>query len=283
MHIGIFTNCDIDVGKHKAETLKKAFTERGISAEILSVETHTPEFFYAVNQSFDVLVALGGDGTLLNLVSLTAGTEVPILGVNIGRLGFLTEIEYTAFSEKTVSEIVEGNFTTESRMLLEVAANGEKYEALNECVVSKGSDTRPAKFQVKVNGKFLDKFISDAYLVATPTGSTGYSLSAGGPIVSPDVSAMVLNPICAHSLHARPVVVSDSSEVEISGSAASGFVQLVLDGRSIVFLQNGTDVVIKKSTKSAKFIKLTDQGFFDKLIEKLNVWGVTKVDEHHKG
>ena len=168
-------------------------------------------------------------------------------------------------------------------MLLEVAANGEKYEALNECVVSKGSDTRPAKFQVKVNGKFLDKFISDAYLVATPTGSTGYSLSAGGPIVSPDVSAMVLNPICAHSLHARPVVVSDSSEVEISGSAASGFVQLVLDGRSIVFLQNGTDVVIKKSTKSAKFIKLTDQGFFDKLIEKLNVWGVTKVDEHHKG
>ena len=160
MHIGIFTNCDIDVGKHKAETLKKAFTERGISAEILSVETHTPEFFYAVNQSFDVLVALGGDGTLLNLVSLTAGTEVPILGVNIGRLGFLTEIEYAAFSEKTVSEIVEGNFTTESRMLLEVEANGEKYEALNECVVSKGSDTRPAKFQVKVNGKFLDKFIS---------------------------------------------------------------------------------------------------------------------------
>lgn len=283
MHIGIFTNCDIDVGKQKAETLKNAFSKRGISAEILSVETHTPEFFYAVNRTFDVLVALGGDGTLLNLVSLTAGAEVPILGVNIGRLGFLTEIEYAAFSEKAVEDILSENYTTESRMLLEVSAGGEKYEALNESVVSKGSDTRPAKFQVEVDGKFLDKFISDAYLVATPTGSTGYSLSAGGPIVSPDVSAMVLNPICAHSLHARPVVVPDKAEVKISGSAASGFVQLVLDGRSIAFLPNGTEIVVKKSNKVAKFIKLTDQGFFDKLIEKLNVWGVTKVEQHHRG
>ncbi len=279
MHIGIFTNCDIDTGKLKAEGLKNAFGRKGVSSEILSVETHTPEFFYSVKGMFDLIVALGGDGTLLNLVSLTAGTEVPILGINIGRLGFLTETEYTSLTDEMLDKIISGDFQVEERALLDVKAAGETYQALNECVLSNGSDTRPAKFRVSVDGKFLDIFQSDAYLVATPTGSTGYCLSAGGPIVSPRVEAMVVNPICAHSLHARPIVVSDKSTVMLSGAAASGFVQLIIDGRSIEFLPNGTEISVTKSAYAAKFIKITDSGFFDKLLTKLNVWGVTKVDE----
>lgn len=221
-----------------------------------------------------VVLVFGGDGTVLEAIRAIDGKDLPLLCVNLGNLGFLAEYEKDVSANQVVCALKNGKVT--EKMLLCVKAGDFCERALNEVVV-KSLTSRPIYVDVYVDGVFVDSYHSDGAIVSSPTGSTAYSLSAGGPILAPDVEAFVINPICAHSLHSRPLVVSAGSKVELR--LKSDCAGVCVDGKSSFALQNGDVVCVSKSQKSAKFIRTRDEDFYKKLLQKMNRWGTTECTE----
>ena len=213
------------------------------------------------------LLAFGGDGTMLHVASRT---NCPILGINLGNVGFLTQLESNVDANEIIGALTGGSIV--HRPLLEVSVGDEKFFALNDFVI-KTTSPRPISLSVKIDGKFVDKYHADGLIVSTPAGSTAYSLSAGGPILSPDVKAIVINPICAHSLHSRPLIVSDHCKLDIEIDGEKPW--LIVDGREQVALDDNSNIQIYVSDKKAQFIE-DKNNFYNKLLEKMNKWGVTK-------
>lgn len=227
-------------------------------------------------QICDCIMVWGGDGTLLNCARQTASSGTPIFGVNLGRLGFLTEIDIPDLTEK-MQALIAGQYTIEERMMLEstVIRQGQivnRAVCLNDAVVAKGGFSRMVRLNVRVNGEFVGGFAADGIIVASPTGSTAYSLSAGGPIVSPEVHVLLITPICPHSLSNRPIVISPDGEVEIEVLPCAGDVMLTMDGQYGVSLQNNDRVLIKRAPVKARFVKIKKTSFFTVLGEKLKEW-----------
>lgn len=215
---------------------------------------------------FDRLLVFGGDGTML--YASTKAT-CPILGVNLGNVGFLTQYESNVTAEE-LSKALESDHLT-CRNLLETTVDGNTQYALNDFVV-KTTSSKPIHLSVKINGVFAHKYHADGVIISSPTGSTAYSLSAGGPIVAPNVDAIIINPICAHSLNSRPIIVSGDSKIEIETLGSDGIV--IADGRDQIALENTDRVEFVKSTRTAKFIS-GKTNFYNKLYEKMNKWGIT--------
>lgn len=220
-----------------------------------------------------LLVVLGGDGTLLSVVRRYAAWEIPILGINLGKLGFLSEIEL-ADMYAGMERVLRGDFSVQERMLLQVRVLRASHQAidlraLNDIVVSKGAFSRMLQLGINIDGQLLAPLPADGVIVATPTGSTAYSLSAGGPIVEPDIKVLLLTPICPHSLHSRPVVISPASTLSITVSAQHEDVLLTIDGQESFPLEREDQVVVNRASEVAKLIKVTDCGFYDVLRQKL--------------
>jgi NAD+ kinase len=221
----------------------------------------------------DLLVVLGGDGTILNVVSRLNNILKPIFGINIGSLGFLTCLNSSAYLE-AVSSIVSGKFTLSERVLLsvEITNGGESLNntvALNDAVLSRGEISRLIRLRTRVNGLPLTEFNADGLVVATPTGSTAYSLSAGGPILEPQSGVFVITPICPHVLTNRSVIVGDQSVIEVEVSEPDYPVFLTLDGRSPVPLEFGSVVTIRRSEKMLPLAVLPELSFFAVVRQKL--------------
>jgi NAD+ kinase len=221
----------------------------------------------------DLLVVLGGDGTILNVVSRLNNILKPIFGINIGSLGFLTCLNSSAYLE-AVSSIVSGKFTLSERVLLsvEITNGGESLNntvALNDAVLSRGEISRLIRLRTRVNGLPLTEFNADGLVVATPTGSTAYSLSAGGPILEPQSGVFVITPICPHVLTNRSVIVGDQSVIEVEVSEPDYPVFLTLDGRSPVPLEIGSVVTIRRSEKMLPLAVLPELSFFAVVRQKL--------------
>lgn len=225
----------------------------------------------------DLMVVLGGDGTLISAVRAIGTHDVPILGVNLGSLGFLTEI--------TVDELYpaldswfNGNHQISERMMLEVALcrNGtilESHQVLNDVVINKGAMARIIDLETSIDGLSLTTFKSDGLIIASPTGSTGYSLSAGGPIIHPLMQCIVITPICPHTLTNRPVLVDDSSLIAVRlNSLPDEEVFLTLDGQVGVRLKGGDVVTVTRGKKKAQLISSRQRHYFEVLREKLK-WG----------
>ncbi|GAB6182126.1 NAD(+)/NADH kinase [Desulfotomaculum defluvii] len=224
----------------------------------------------------DCIMVWGGDGTLLNCARQTASTGTPIFGVNLGRLGFLTEIDIPDLREK-LQALIAGHYYIEERMMLEasVVRGGkviEKSLCLNDAVVSKGASFRMVQLNILVNDEFAGNFAADGAIIASPTGSTAYSLSAGGPIISPDMEAILITPICPHSLASRPIVISPESNVEIQVLPCVDDVGLNLDGQYGVALKAADRIIVRKAPIKARFLKIERTGFFKVLREKLKEW-----------
>jgi NAD+ kinase len=221
----------------------------------------------------DLLVVLGGDGTILNVVSSLDNILKPIFGINIGSLGFLTCLNSSAYLE-AVSSIVSGKFTLSERVLLsvEITNGGESLNntvALNDAVLSRGEISRLIRLRTRVNGVPLTEFNADGLVVATPTGSTAYSLSSGGPILEPQSGVFVITPICPHVLTNRSVIVGDQSVIEVEVSEPDYPVFLTLDGRSPVRLEIGSVVTIRRSEKMLPLAVLPELSFFAVVRQKL--------------
>lgn len=219
-----------------------------------------------------LLVVLGGDGTLLSVARRKALRGKPILGINLGKLGFLAEVELKDIYDG-MERILAGDYTVQERMTLQVQVvrDGQvitDLQALNEAVVSKGAFSRLLVLEIDVDGQRLDKLPADGVIVATPTGSTAYSLSAGGPIVDPDLNVLLLTPICPHSLHSRPLVISPTSKLQIMVDAQHDDIKLTIDGQESFHLHLQDRVIIRRAAIPARMVKLSSDGFYDVLRQK---------------
>jgi NAD+ kinase len=221
----------------------------------------------------DLLVVLGGDGTLLAAARALNRKPVPILAVNLGGLGFLTVITREELYP-TLTAVLAGNFRTERRVQIEgelVRADEviSSFLALNDVVLNKGAIARILDFDVLVNGRFISTFKSDGLIVSTPTGSTAYSLAAGGPIVTPAVEAFVVTPICAHTLTNRPLVLPDSVQIEVVVKSQREAAYLTVDGQVGIATHSEDAVRLKKASSSVELIQPPAKDYFEILRQKL--------------
>ncbi len=229
----------------------------------------------ALVEDSDLLIVLGGDGTILSSARL-AGGRVPILAVNTGGFGFLAELPLGELPD-AVAEITSARLAIDERTMLEAEIVGEagvreRSLALNDMVVSKAGLTRVVRVTTWVNGEHLSTYPADGVIVATPTGSTAYSLSAGGPIVHPQVDVIVITPICPHTFTARPVVVSGDATIAVETAGATEDVRLNVDGQESHPLSQGERVVIRRAALRTRLVRLGSRSFYGVLRTKLG-WG----------
>ena len=224
----------------------------------------------------ELAIVLGGDGTLLAAARALAKSDIPILSVNLGSLGFLTEVRL-ADLYATLEAWCENCSTVDARSMLhvEVLRDGKvesQHEALNDIVVSKGTIARMGDFTVRLDGQLAASFRADGVIVSTPTGSTAYSLAAGGPILAPNVDALMITPICPHLLTLRPIVVPGGSELVVSVEGIPDQTYLTVDGQEAVQVMVGDQLRCRRSTYSVKLVRMHPPAFFDVLRAKLK-WG----------
>lgn len=218
----------------------------------------------------DAIVALGGDGTLLRANALALQVNLPVLGINIGRVGFLTEVELDDLTE-ACSLLARDEYRIEERMMLEASIDGRMGLALNDIVVSRGGYSRLIGMDARVDGELVGHFVADGLIISTPTGSTGYSLSAGGPLVCPEVECMLITPICAHSLQHRPVVTSAAKDITVLLTEERS-AMISVDGREPIEFPGGDELRISRAERPARFIRLESHSFFSKIRIKLTEW-----------
>lgn len=226
----------------------------------------------------DAILVLGGDGTLLRAARELADRRIPFMGINLGHLGYLAEIEKQNV-QTALEKLIADEYTVEERMMLTgcVYADGRKVEqdvALNDIVLNRYGNLRVVNYDIYVNGQYLNSFTADGMIVSTPTGSTGYSLSAGGPIISPTASMLVLTPICPHTLNSRSIVFSgdDKIRIRIGEGRRSGAdeASVTFDGDTCVPLKTGDYVDIQKSTEVTLIVKINQVSFLEVLRNKLS-------------
>ncbi len=230
----------------------------------------------ALMRDADALLVLGGDGTILRAVALMGDRLLPVLGVNLGMLGFLAESVPEELDE-AVLRLAEGRYRLERRMLLEAWVDGVpgRYTALNDVVVTRGSFTRVLQADAYVDGALAARYAGDGCVIASPTGSTAYSLSAGGPIVAPGLDTIILSPICPHTLSSRPMVVSAGScvRMEFRPRGEGGGILLSVDGAECHILRDRTVLHVRRSDKELPFVRFGEDRFFELLRSKLSKWG----------
>lgn len=228
-----------------------------------------------IPEGTDCIITLGGDGTLIQAARDIAGRQIPIIGVNLGTLGYLTQISRQEDINRMLDDLINNQYRVEKRMMLKgtVYRCGEKlYEgrALNEIVLTRREMLRVLKFRISVNGECLNEYTADGMIVATPTGSTAYNLSAGGPIVEPAARMTILTPICPHALNMRSIVfpAEDKIEIEMAGSDAGGQV-VVYDGDAVWDVKPGDRIEIEEAKTVTLLVKLKHVSFLDNLREKM--------------
>lgn len=232
-----------------------------------------------LDNSFEVMLTVGGDGTFLRAVTFVRDLNIPILGINIGRLGFLATIQKENISE-AINLLLTGQYKIEERSLLSVSIGQNNSDlsdinfALNEISVSRRNSTSMITVQTYLDDEYLTSYWADGLIVSTPTGSTGYSLSCGGPVITPNTKSFVLTPIAPHNLNARPLVIPDDTNIKLKIIAREKQALLSLDSRTIA-IDNETEIFIKKSPFTLKTIQLSQQTFLKTLREKL-LWGEDK-------
>jgi len=235
--------------------------------------------FKELDKSFDLLISIGGDGTILKAITFVKDLSIPIVGVNTGRLGFLAKIQIENI-EQVIEEIISGNYSISERTLIEVSTSENNQQlsklnfALNEITLSRKNTTSMISIDTKLDNKHLNSYWADGLIISTPTGSTGYSLSCGGPIIMPEAENLIINPIAPHNLNARPLIISDSTEIKIKVNGREDEFLISLDSR-ITTLSNSNEVVIKKSPFKIKMIEFENESFLITLREKL-MWGKDK-------
>ncbi len=268
MKIGIYLNV-------KYKSLQEEYLEKIYSAFSMTktecVLINSPSEI----SDIDVLLVLGGDGTILSVASECAVKGVKILGINCGHMGFLADFEANQLGQ-ALEVLVSGDFSTTKRSMLSVEYAGKVYYALNEAVIQRcttgNAFSNTVNLHAEIDGSTVDNFSSDGLIISTPTGSTAYSLSAGGSILTPDINAFIMTPICPHSLHSRPIVFNDNATVCINQAEKSCVLNLIVDGKVVETVSGYGKFTVKKADRSLEFISVDGKNFFDKLFIKLNIW-----------
>lgn len=279
-NVGIIVNFRKKQPVSLGRELIKWFLSRGMGVyatgeDALALEMdpeHTCEDICALA---DCVLALGGDGTFLRAARIAAPSGIPILGINMGTLGFLTEIELNEV-EESLQKLIENRYYLEDRMMLaaKVIRGGKvvnSFVGLNDVVINKGPLSRLTTLDVYAAKEFVTTYKADGVIVSSPTGSTAYSLSAGGPIVYPDLEVIIVTPICPHTLQARPMVIPSETEVRVVLVEQQAHTVLTIDGQNSFDLQDGDEIIIGKSDHPTRLVRIKEYKFFSILQEKLKV------------
>jgi len=285
--VGIIFKHNFESAQRECERLKDWLTERGItvyteemaprssSSQRLQEETSIPD-------TVDWVIVLGGDGTLLGAARKVGQYGLPILGVNLGGLGFLTEVPLKRLYQD-MEKLIAGEIPIEERLMLQAHVLRDdkdecRFSVLNDAVINKGALARIIDLRVSIDGRFLTTFRGDGLIISSPTGSTGYNLSAGGPILYPNLEALIVTPICPFTLTHRPIIVPDTSVIEIKMGENSEEVTLTFDGQVGFDLMDNDRVIVSKSEEKLKLIKSPAQDYFDILRTKLK-WGESSYND----
>lgn len=258
----------------------KIVFEKNFHASILSdsdidLNTYLFDTFEVLDASFDLLISIGGDGTILRAITFVKDLTIPIVGINTGRLGFLATIQMNTI-QKAMDEIFDGNYRISKRSLLTIAVDTKDTAfdldfALNEIAVSRKNTTSMISVETWLDEEYLTSYWADGLIVSTPTGSTGYSLSCGGPVIIPESDSFVLTPIAPHNLNARPLVISSDKVIKLKVSGREEQHLVSLDSR-INTLENNTTITIQKAPFCIHMIELREDSFLETLRKKL-LWG----------
>ncbi|SDZ89193.1 NAD+ kinase [Flavobacterium gillisiae] len=246
---------------------------------IVQKEYNTFSSHLELDQSFDMLISIGGDGTILRAATLVRDSGIPILGINAGRLGFLATVQKENIDE-FLQIVIEEKYTLSKRTLLSLSCTppNEALQdinfAMNEISVSRKDTTSMITIDTYLNGEFLNSYWADGLIVSTPTGSTGYSLSCGGPILTPDVKSLVITPIAPHNLNARPLVIPDETEIRLKVSGREEHYLVSLDSR-ITSVKNESILTIRKTPFQINMVEIPEETFLKTLRTKL-LWGEDK-------
>ena len=279
MRIAVFPNVDKPNAGAVLDRIFQFFSERDVQ---LMLPMDEARFFrcaetYGVENieqaPADMALSLGGDGTLLGVCHRYGRNEVPVCGVNIGTLGFMADIELDELEDR-LEKILVGGYYIEQRLLLAgfLKSNGrERFlgNAINDVVVTKGGMARMLRLGLSINETHLMDYKADGIIVASPTGSTAYSLSAGGPIMHPTIQALLVTPICAHTFNMRPLVVNEHDVIHIHIAAVHQDILVTFDGQESFHLLPGDEVVVRKARQSARIVKFEDQDYYQILRTKL--------------
>jgi NAD+ kinase len=279
--IGIVANIEKEKIADHVKSLKKWLEEKGV--EVFLEEEISRKVALdgglagnELARKSQLVVVLGGDGTMLRAARLAAGHKVPILGINMGSFGYLTEVNLNEI-HSTLELIIQGKFDTEKRMMLDVSirhgnAITSVGSVLNDVVINRGSLSRMNELELEVNGKYLTTYKGDGLIVSTPTGSTAYSLSAGGPIVFPGKDLIIINPICPHTLTNRPIIFSENSNLKITLWSKDKGAMLNLDGQQSYKIVSGDVVTVKRSRHTTMLVLSPYRSYGEILRSKLG-WG----------
>ncbi|HIU92770.1 MAG TPA: NAD(+)/NADH kinase [Candidatus Limenecus avicola] len=264
-NISIVYNEDVAESLKVAQYTKEILTARGLKTQINSSTNFNPDS--------SLVITVGGDGTLLKAARYYAPINVPLLGINLGRLGFLAQANPDEI-ESSVDKLLNGEYSLQYRMMLSVF--DDNLLALNDIVIKGDSFSRTSKLFLSINNKVVCDYLADGIIIATPTGSTAYTLSAGGPVMAPELEAVVIVPICPHTLTARPLVIPANETIKISSCKTCNKLKLSADGQDTIDINTQDSIVIKKSSVRAKLVILEKENneFYSILRKKLK-WGVS--------
>lgn len=235
--------------------------------------------FSSLDEGFELFFCIGGDGTILKSINYVKDLDIPIIGINTGRLGFLATLQKEEI-EETLDHILQKKFSTSPRTVLDVSTNPPSNDpvfeqvTLNEIAVSRKNSTSMITIDTWLDDKYLNSYWADGLIVSTPTGSTGYSLSCGGPVITPDAGVLIITPIAPHNLNARPLIIKDSTKITLRVSSREDTHLISMDSR-IATLEDNTEIIIKKAPHDINLVELTDGSFLHTLRKKL-MWGEDK-------
>ena len=263
--VGIFYNKENQKANYIAISVEKILKSKDINCSIITTDNFLPDVTFAI--------VLGGDGTILKTARFYSKYGVPILGINLGRLGFLSQAKATQV-EDAIDYVLKGTFKIEDRIML-TALDG-KMNALNDIVIKGDGFSRTSRLYVHINDNIVCDYLADGIIISTPTGSTAYTLSAGGPILFPTLDAMVIVPICPHTMNARPIVIPSCEVIKVTSSQNKPLLKISADGQNTFDLGLNESIEIKKSEFCAKLLLLNLQknSFYSVLKEKLH-WGLS--------
>lgn len=277
-NIGILYNAAHDNARELVDKITKILNQYGLNLIYQSLDPDQCRYFTAFQEKPDLNIIIGGDGTFLSASRCYAPSGVPLLGINSGNLGFLSQLS-TNYLEESLQRLMKGDYRIEERLMLRAVDNltapKKVFTALNDIVIKRGALSRPIILSVCVNDDKINDFLGDGLIVSTPTGSTAYNLSVGGPIIFPGMGVIVLAPISSHSLAIRPIVIPDDMTVRITITNKPEVSYINADGQEHTELDQGSTVYVQKAPYKAKLVLLgkEEDGFFEILRSKLH-WGI---------
>lgn len=283
MNVGIYTNLLKDSGGKVTTAIYNLLTKTNdikinISDELRSLNLKGDYFSRnSLAQNSDLVIVLGGDGTILRIAKECAFYGTKIYAINLGNMGFLTEEENLNINSQ-IKAVLEGKFILDNRQLIQVKAKDNVFFALNEVVLARGSRTKTMRCEIRIDETVFDRYTADGVIISTSTGSTAYNISAGGPIIAPTVDALVITPICAHSLHSRPVVVNNTCKIGVSLVHAEPYAHLNIDGEDVINLADGDSLEASKSDLFVSFVRKPDYNYFTRLSQKMRKWSEVDKD-----